>query len=261
MENGFRLEERDGLLLARCEALLAVPGIAHGFSTRRALGRSDFDLGNASDSSAEMRERRARFLSAAGFGSGAPAILHQVHGSRVVASSECAAPPEADAVDWSRDDPGSLVPSVRTADCVPVLLVDGKGRAAAAVHAGWRGIVAQVVPAAVASLSRRGVDPAGLLAAIGPSIGPCCYEVGRDVADRVVEASGGPEGLVAPSGSDRVVLDLGRAVREQLTRAGIAPESIHAAPWCTRCRDDLFFSYRRDGGVAGRMMASVGPPS
>jgi len=142
----------------------------------------------------------------------------------------------------------------------PVLLVDAEGRGVAAVHAGWRGVAAGVVPAAVASLARRGIEPAGLLAAVGPAIGACCYEVGADVAARVVAAAGGRADL-ATGGPERVLLDLKGAVREQLARSGIARESILLAPWCTRCRGDLFFSYRRDGDSAGRMMASAGPAS
>jgi YfiH family protein len=261
VESAFRLEERDGLVLARCEALDVVPGIAHAFSTRCDSGRSDFDLGNATDSSAETLARRARFLAAAGFGSAGPGVVRQVHGGRVVAASACEQPPEADAVDWGRGDPGMLVPSVRTADCVPVLLADAGGRAAAAVHAGWRGVVAGVVANSVEALSRRGAAPAALVAAIGPCIRSCCYEVGRDVGERVAAASGGASGIFSLRGPDRGLVDLQAAVREQLERAGARPASIHAAPFCTRCREDLFFSYRRDGSVAGRMMASVGPAS
>jgi YfiH family protein len=252
VEHGFRIEERNGIVLASCEALLVIPGIAHAFSTR------SFDAGNAGDASA--RERRRRFLSVAGFGAAEPAILHQVHGGRVVRASECAVPPEADAVEWVRGDPGRLVPTVRTADCVPVLLADARGHASSAVHAGWRGVVAGIVPAAVASLAARGIAPSGVVAAIGPAIGPCCYEVGRDVADRAVAAAEGARGIASPE-AGKVLLDLPGAVRAQLVRAGIPPDSVHAAPWCTRCRADLFFSYRRDGAGAGRMMASVGPAS
>jgi len=179
-----------------------------------------------------------------------------VHGGRVVSSVDCGTPPEADASVWLRGDPPDLVPSVRTADCVPLLLADRDGRAVAAVHAGWRGVVAGVVVAAVEALDRRGIVPARLLAAIGPAIGACCYEVGGDVASRVAVAAG-----TAPGGEGKVLLDLKGAVREQLVRSGITRDSVRMAPWCTRCRSDLFFSYRRDGGAAGRMMASIGPAS
>ncbi len=161
----------------------------------------------------------------------------------------------ADGAFWLAGD-GPLVPLVRTADCVPALLAERDGRAAAAVHAGWRGVVAGVVGSAIRELAAAGVDPARLVVALGPSIGPCCYEVGEEVANALAAASG-VEPTGGPEGRPRV--DLGLAVRRQLEDRGVPSRVISTAPWCTRCRDDLFFSYRRDGERAGRMLALVGP--
>jgi YfiH family protein len=128
----------------------------------------------------------------------------------------------------------------------------------AAVHAGWRGAAAAIAAAAVAWLDSRGVPPAGLIAAIGPAIGRCCYEVGRDVAIAVANATGVAEEELARSSGERVHLDLRRAAALQLRRAGVPEFAIHTAPWCTACRPDLFFSYRAEGGSTGRMMACIG---
>jgi len=105
-----------------------------------------------------------------------------------------------------------------------------------------------------------GVPPGDLLVALGPAILACCYEVGEDVAAAVASRVGSPPGLAPASGKPgRLRLDLHLANRIQLERAGVAAGAIHEAPWCTRCRDDLFFSFRREGEGAGRQMAAVGP--
>jgi len=248
----------DGLVLVHSIALAAVPGLSHAFSTRRDGRGGDFDLGPADDREELFRDRRARFLAAAGLAGARPRILRQVHGAHVLAESAGEGIPEADGAVWSPPD-GKTVPCVRTADCVPVLLADREGRAAAVVHAGWRGTAAGIVRVAVRRLAERGLPPTGLVAALGPAVGPCCYPVGREVVEAVA-ASLGPGGVAeAITGRDPFRLDLRVANRAQLVDAGLRPDAVHAAPWCTSCRGDLFFSYRRDGRAAGRMMATVGP--
>ena len=141
--------------------------------------------------------------------------------------------------------PGHLV-GVKTADCLPVLLVDEEHRAVAAVHAGWRGTVRGVVRAAVAKMREEfGTDPARLHAAIGPGIGKCCYEVGAEVAMQFGEA--GP-----------CKIDLAAANRAQLLDAGVAGPRIYVAGLCTMCGVDDFHSYRRDRERAGRMLSVAG---
>jgi len=259
---GWRLEEREGLLVALCDALTHITGTAHAFSTRRADGGHDFDLGGAGPVDDLVRARRRRLSAAAGFAPAAPLILRQVHEATVVRTADAFDGVTADAAMWTRADEPSQVPSVRTADCVPILIVDRLGRAAAAVHAGWRGTARGVAARAVEALAEAGARPGDLVAALGPAILPCCYEVEGGVLERVAAACGpgrGLEGLGRPSSSrDRVRLDLHAANRFQLLKAGLGPDDIHAAPWCTRCREDLFFSFRRDGAAAGRQMAVVG---
>lgn len=150
---------------------------------------------------------------------------------------------EGDAL-WS-DEPG-LALCVATADCVPVALAGGRGLALA--HAGWRGIVAGVVAAAAGAVAPDGGRAA---AWIGPAIGPCCYEVGPEVARRVAAASAAA--VAAPGPGGRPHLDLAAAVEWQLRAAGICAIERHGP--CTRCSPARLWSYRRDGAGAGRNLA------
>jgi purine-nucleoside/S-methyl-5'-thioadenosine phosphorylase / adenosine deaminase len=181
---------------------------------------------------------------------GAPAGLavawaRQVHSARVLAASEGGERGQGDAL-WS-DRPG-LALAVATADCVPVVLAGG-GRVAA-VHAGWRGIAAGVVGQAVAALA---VEPGRLAAWIGPAIGPCCYEVGEEVAARVVAAA--EPGIARPGPRGRPHLDLPAAVGSQLVAAGVG--EVETLGGCTRCHPESLFSYRGEGRRAGRNLAFV----
>jgi YfiH family protein len=160
--------------------------------------------------------------------------------------------PEADIA--ITDDP-SIAVSVRTADCVPILLADRRSRAVAAVHAGWKGTAAGAAIVAVRSLtSKYSARPEDIIAAVGPSIGPCCYEVGSDLAEQFsahAEAVGWFTRGVKPH------LDLWRATRDQLATAGVTPQHIHVCGLCTKDHPALFHSYRRDGTMAGRLVAAI----
>lgn len=261
-DTGWRLEERDGLLVALCDALTHVSGIAHAFSTRRADGGHDFDLGGADPVDDAVRTRRRRLSAVAEVAPASPLILCQVHEATVVRAADASDGATADGAVWARADGPSQAPSVRTADCVPILIVDRLGAAAAAVHAGWRGTARGIAARAVEALAECGARPADLIAALGPAILPCCYEVEAEVHEEVARACGGGQGLAGlgrPSGRPgRVRLDLHAANRLQLLGAGLGPDEIHAAPWCTHCHEEQFFSFRRDGRAAGRQMALVG---
>ena len=154
----------------------------------------------------------------------------------------------------------SLVPGVllaiRTADCVPILLAGADGRVVAAVHAGWRGVVGDIVGRAVRVLGEAGVDPARVLAAIGPCISAAHFEVGEEVADAFVMAKL-PEALQRRQEWPKPHIDLQAAVRRQLERAGVSQIDGHAL--CTVRDADDFFSHRRDEGRTGRMIGLIAP--
>jgi YfiH family protein len=160
--------------------------------------------------------------------------------------------PEADIA--ITDDP-SVALSVRAADCVPILLADRQTGSAAAVHAGWKGTAAGAVMVAVRALtSRYGTRPSDVIAAIGPSIGPCCYEVGHELTQHF---SSHPDAPAWFSPGAKPHLDLWRATRDQLARAGVPAAQIHVCALCTFDHPVLFHSYRRDGANAGRLVAAI----
>jgi len=225
--------------LAEALVLTGTPGLLHGFGRRSGAAAP------------ETREATAARIGSWLAPHGRLLLLQQVHGA-TVEEAPWAGRPKADASVAS--EPGFLL-GIETADCLPVLLVDPKRRAVAAVHAGWRGTALGVTRAAVAALSRGGSRPTDLLAALGPGIGPCCYEVGEDV-----KSAFGPGGAAffqeAPGGRDH--LDVRAANRQQLIEAGLDPVRIGSVDECTFCRRDLYHSYRRDGPGSGRMISFVG---
>lgn len=181
----------------------------------------------------------------------------QVHGAKVARAEEWRAPdplPEADAAVASR--PGAAV-GVVTADCVPILLAAPEGSGVAAVHAGWRGLARGVVREGVEELVRAsGAHAAGIVAAIGPHIGACCYEVDAPVLDALrAELGNAADENATVVRSGHWMLDLGALVALALERAGLPRAGLSAAAArCTACDRERFHSYRRDGARAGRLV-------
>jgi YfiH family protein len=215
--------------------LSTIRGLAHGFGQRIPGSRA------AARDAAQATFERA----------GDVFFLRQVHGC-AVATPPWPEPPEADAS--HTDNAGTLL-AIETADCLPILIVDPVHRRVAAAHAGWRGTVARVALAAVRSLVRSGSDPRQLVASLGPAIGPCCYEVGRDVEEAFGESGAR---FFVPGPREKKCVDVAAANRAQLEEVGLLETNIDRVDLCTRCREDLFFSYRRDGADAGRMISVVG---
>jgi YfiH family protein len=177
--------------------------------------------------------------------------LRQIHSDIAVYADQPECSKEGDAL--LSGTAGRLV-GVKTADCIPILLVDERHRAVAAVHAGWRGTVARIAQKAIQKMSERwGSAPKDLHAAIGPGIGACCYEVGPEVSAQFVE-------LFPERGNlgQRTKIDLVEANRRQLLQTGVQAERIYAASLCTFCDAGQFHSFRRDGEAAGRMISFIG---
>jgi len=202
-------------------------------------------------------------------GSAQVVAVKQVHGRELVdagglsaagaIAAVAAATHEADGIVVSH---GGVVAAIKTADCVPLLMIardpsDARGRPcwAAAVHAGWRGTVAGIATAAVERAREAGVAPATLEVALGPSIGPCCYQVGEEVAARF-EDLGLP--VLREGGTDGVRLDLRAVNAAILAAAGVDPARIQCCGPCTHCRADRYFSYRADPSNAGRQLSWIG---
>ena len=155
------------------------------------------------------------------------------------------------------DQPGVTV-AVRTADCVPVLVYDRRRRAVAAIHAGWRGAVAGIVPKTIQLMvSRFSIAESDLRVSIGPSAGPCCYEVDEAVLAPLRSSRSDWPSVLQDDRGTRARLDLKTLVRRQATHSGIRPEYITTVNLCTICHSELFYSYRREGCVNGTMLSGI----
>jgi len=269
---GFYWRESDGVKALVCSAL-EEDGFVNGFSTRLAgvspMPKAALSLAGFNDDTAEnILENRRRFLKLFP-GDWTLAGCWQVHGSdvRLVNDREDAKPAEnqlGDTVycDAILSNAVGVLAGVKTADCVPLLLGAPKTHSFAAVHAGWRGTLAEVAAVAVRRMkSEYGVDPGDLRVAIGAAAGPCCYEVGTDVIKAFSEKFADGDKLFTETRPGHALVDLLTSNREQLLSEGVLLERIHTAPLCTMCRTDLFFSYRKEKrlfGKVGRLMAVVG---
>jgi hypothetical protein len=301
----FKMVSRGGLGWLEAVRLGKFPWLVHAFSTRQG-GTSQapcagLNLGfTESDVRARVEENRRRFFHQLGAGDFALAPLRQVHSShswvmardhdghlawQLAGAGDPASAPDPPAGDGLMTaEPGILL-TIRIADCLPLLLVDPQRRAVAAVHAGWRGALARIIEKAVGDMRRAlGSDPQRLIAAVGPSIRACCYEVGAEVVDAfhggfaraerffrplptLAEAAAGHASIPflnahppghAPEHAPAAHLDLTAVAREQLECAGVKPANILVADFCTACRTDLFFSHRREGSRTGRQVAAIG---
>jgi polyphenol oxidase len=262
---GFRWSvERWGLAL-RCTPL--EDAAQHLFTTRQLVLRPAAALGIAGVAAAQQL---AWSEATASIGGRVAQLLRvkQVHGRSVrvlrrgqVEARDFEERPEADALVSNHAE---VILAVQVADCVPILMADRNTGAAAAVHAGWRGTQARVAAAAVATMTAQfATRPRDLTVAIGPSIGPCCYQVGRELVAAFRQSGASDDELArwfsTVDGSLR--LDLWSVTRDQLHAAGVPAEQIHVAGLCTQTHVDLFNSYRVEGGDAGRMAALIRVPT
>jgi YfiH family protein len=258
--------------------LLSAASVVHGFSVRDGgVSAGPFSTLNVSravgDEPAAVERNLELLAEAAGLAGGrAFATATQVHGDRVLAfapsglrelfaESQPVGQPlgAADPANESADAIVGLAPGaavgVRVADCVPVLLHDPESGAVAAVHSGWRGARLSIAARGVRGLQHAaGSDPARVLAAIGPCIGRCCYEVSRELAALFRDLFG-PEAADDPAGASQPHLDLRRCVERALLESGLTPDHIEQVEGCTACDAALFFSHRRDQGRTGRHLA------
>jgi YfiH family protein len=178
------------------------------------------------------------------------ASVRQIHSDIIVVAEHSGCLAEGDALITNR--PG-LTLSIRTADCLPILMADPAHRAIAAVHAGWRGTALGIVPKTVQTMAGRfGTRPEDLLVAIGPGIGACCFEVGPEVAVRFQQWFPERQDLAF-----RAKVDLAETISRQLRRNGVTVGHLATANLCTVCDADLFHSYRRDREQAGRMTSTI----
>ena len=271
-EAGFYWREREGVRALVCRPL-EQDGFVNGFSTRQGgvspMPQDSLSLAGFHDDAAEnILENRRRFLKLFP-GDWSLAGCWQVHGADVrVVNSVTEAMPAEDQLgetiycDVIVSNAEHVLAGVKTADCVPILIGDPRTRSFAAVHAGWRGTLATAVIEGVKRLAEEyEARPENLRVAIGASAGPCCYEVGSDVIDAFTSRFADGAKLFTPTRPGHAFVDLITANRNQLESIGVLPERIHVLPLCTMCRTDLFFSYRNEKklhGKVGRLMAVIG---
>jgi purine-nucleoside/S-methyl-5'-thioadenosine phosphorylase / adenosine deaminase len=285
-----------GLAKSKLQALHAdklakLTWLVHAFSTRRAgvsraYGGNALNLGFAKlDSRKSVDRNRELFLEGLGVGNGRkpwPLVtLRQIHSDLIHCVERV--PEQILVGDGLMSDIPELLLGVQTADCLPVILADRKRRAVGVFHAGWRGTVKRIVEKGVGEMHRHfGSDPRNLIAAIGPGIHDCCYEVGAEVRNKfemqfayagelfrqvkesdpvrekypLLFLTARPPGHCESPG--KLFLDLVEANRRQLLDAGLTTNNIEASSLCTACHTDLLFSFRADRGVTGRLMGVVG---
>lgn len=288
-----------GLRLIEAPALAQLDWLVHGFSTRpggasklktlscgREKTESVLNLGFTDwDARASVLKNREKFFASVGASKMRAVALRQIHSDIVHRADRAvdatAEAPQGDAL-FTREHGVLLV--VQTADCIPILLADTKNRAVAAIHAGWRGTLRRIAEKTLGRMQMEfGTRPEDVIAALGPGIGKCCYEVGEEVAkefqaqfsnardwfegpfDSLASGENDPNWLpwltMMPPGHQspppRAHLDLIAANRAILAGAGVPPSNISSSGFCTACRTDLLFSFRRER-TTGRMMAAIG---
>lgn len=288
------------LQLLRSGKLVKLPWLIHAFSTRRggvsrSYGGNALNLGfTQHDTRAAVERNRELFLKKLGAGSSRSrwplVLLRQIHSDLIhridgLPADQVTKAPMAG--EWVGDGlvtniPGVIV-AVQAADCLPIILADRKRRAVGVFHAGWRGTVQRIVEKGVGEMRKCfGSDPRHLVAAIGPGVQGCCYEVGDEVRTRFDAQFAYAETLFrevkesdpvrekypllfltarAPGHSElpvKLFLDLVEANRRQLRDAGVSAMNIDTIALCTACHTDLLFSFRAEEGVTGRMMAAAG---
>jgi YfiH family protein len=264
---GFAWREGEGGVRALVCEPLEREGFANAFSTRgggvspfpeNSLNLAGFD----EDSAENIRENRRRFIQLLG-GRWTLAACWQVHGSdvRLVRDADDTQSERERCDALTTRAPGVLL-GVKTADCVPVLLADARHGACAAVHAGWRGTLAEVVKRALGRMRDEfGTDPADVSACVGPAARACCYEVGAEVVAAFRAKFSNADSLFTPTREGHALVDIQLANREQLVESGVVAGRVHTLPLCTICRPELFFSYRREKklyGRTGRLLSVIG---
>ena len=217
------------------------------------------------DDKADVLENRKRFLESLGLDAARIVTPNQVHGDAVARVTAADAGRGATSYDDSIQETDALITNEPNlplmlcfADCTPIVFLDPEQRAVGIAHGGWKGTVMSIAAKTLAKMGEAfGTQPKDVLVGIGPSIGPCCFEVGDEVAARFREAFSYADELLITENDGRPHVNLWEANRQQLLRAGVPDANIQVAGECTCCRHKWYYSYRADGGTTGRIAAMI----
>ncbi len=264
LKSQSRLKETNNIKYVSSGLLSPFESITHGFLSR--VGGvsgppfSSLNFDGRTDSVGNVAKNMELLSRASGTPMEKLVLVNQVHGNSVLILDDF----PGGAASYKLVDADAIITGltgfpigVLTADCLPVLLYDPVNNIIGAVHAGWKGTLRGVSVKAVESMrSRFGSRPRDILAAFGPYIGPCCYSVKENVFLEFKDAFGEELNYFYREGGE-LMLDIGDANIEQLHSAGLSEENISISSWCTSCNNDLFFSYRKEGGMTGRQLSFV----
>jgi len=257
------LKEKDGIKYLSSPMLSSFdPVLIHGFLTRAGgvssppFSSLNFDIRDG-DPPGNVARNREIIKKASGARMERLILVNQVHGSSVLVLDDF----EGGGASYRLTDADAIITGladfpigILTADCLPILLYDPVNAVIGAVHAGWKGTVRSIVVKTVEAMRARfGTNPRDIVCALGPYIGPCCYGVGENVYEEFSEAFGNVDCFKRDSGGLR--LDIGASNIYQLHEAGVLKDNISISPCCTSCRNDLFFSYRKDDKRTGRQLS------
>lgn len=242
--------------------------VKHGFSTRRGGGSAtpfdSLNLGlHTGDEAAVVQENRRRYCAAFGLDAGSAVTAEQIHGDSIAVVTARERGRGALLYETAIPQTDALITNIPNlpllmfyADCVPVYFLDPEHKAIGVAHAGWKGTVAKIAQKTLKMMTREfGTQSQNCLVAIGPSIGPCCYEVNQFVYDKIHAAFTYPGKLLRETAAGKWKLDLWAANQQQLEEIGVPAQNIVVAGVCTSCNTHMYFSYRAEHGITGRMGA------
>ena len=268
MNSGFSQKQKNGVTYYSVPLFEAAGMVAHGFSTRLGgVSEGDYtslNLGtHVGDRLEAVVENRRRLCTAIGMEAGQIIAAKQVHGAHVHSASHQDCGRGALSYQDALEDTDALITnqpgvplSTYYADCVPLYFLDPVKRVIGLAHAGWKGTVLQIGRKTLTKMNQAyGSEAEDCLVAIAPSIGPCCYEVGDVVGDEFKKTFSFWSKVLTPQQPGKWKLDLWEANRLQLVEVGVKMDNIVMAGLCTNCHHDIFFSYRADGGITGRLGA------
>ena len=265
----FTQQTNHGVVFHTADAFTSAGGVAHGFATRRGgVSAAPFDSLNLGlsrpDQREAVRENYRRFCAAIGTDVTSLVMTQQVHEDAIREATRADVLPDLlDPIPYQVDglvtnQPG-LCLTIYYADCIPVLLYDPVQKAIAAVHSGWRGTSLGIAPQAVARLTDLyGSRPENILAAIGPGIGPCCFETHDDVPTAMAHRLGdGAAPYCKPLENGKFAVDLKGLIHWQLCQAGLTPDHVDTLSLCTACHPELYWSHRKMGDQRGNQAAMI----